>query len=47
VKDKEGIVKDLATVVGTDSVVVDSDELWVYETDGLTHLLLRLTPIRH
>ncbi len=35
-KDKERIVKDLATVIGTDSVVVDSDELWVYETDGLT-----------
>ncbi len=35
-QDKERIVKDLATVVGTDGVVVDPDELRVYETDGLT-----------
>jgi glycolate oxidase len=34
--DKERIAKDLATVVGADSVVVDPDELKVYETDGLT-----------
>jgi len=47
VKDKERIVKDLATVVGTDGVVVDPDELRVYETDGLTPFFLKLTPIRH
>ena len=35
-KDKERIAKDLAAIVGRDSVIVDSDELRVYETDGLT-----------
>jgi len=44
VKDKERIVKDLATVVGTDGVVVDPDELRIYETDGLTHLLFKVNP---
>ncbi len=43
-KDKERIVKDLATVVGTDRVVVDPDELRVYETDGLTHLRFKVNP---
>jgi hypothetical protein len=36
VQDKERISRDLAAVVGTDGVVVDPDELRVYETDGLT-----------
>jgi len=36
VQDKERIAKDLVAVVGTDGVVVDADELTVYETDGLT-----------
>lgn len=35
-QDKERISRDLAAVVGTDGVVVDPDELRVYETDGLT-----------
>ena len=35
-QDKERIAKDLVAVVGTDGVVVDADELTVYETDGLT-----------
>lgn len=35
-QDKERIAKDLVAVVGTDGVVVDPDELRVYETDGLT-----------
>ncbi len=43
-QDKERIARDLAAVVGTDSVVVDSDELRVYETDGLTHLLFKINP---
>jgi len=44
VKDKERIARDLAAVVGTDGVVVDPDELRVYETNGLTHLLLKVNP---
>ncbi len=43
-KDKERIVKDQATEFGTDGVVVDPDELRVYETDGLTHLLFKVNP---
>jgi glycolate oxidase len=34
--DKERIAKELARIVGTDSVVIDPGELRVYETDGLT-----------
>ena len=35
-KDKARIAKDLVAIIGTDGVIVDSDELRVYETDGLT-----------
>ncbi|MFQ5681956.1 MAG: FAD-linked oxidase C-terminal domain-containing protein [Candidatus Binatia bacterium] len=35
-KDKERIAKELVGIVGADGVIVDPDELRVYETDGLT-----------
>jgi glycolate oxidase len=35
-KNKEQIAKELAEIVGEDGVVIDPDDLRVYETDGLT-----------
>ncbi len=35
-KDKDRVARELAEILGRDSVVVDPDELRVYETDGLT-----------
>ncbi|MCI0372399.1 MAG: FAD-binding protein, partial [candidate division NC10 bacterium] len=34
--DKERIARELAGIVGKDGVVINPDELQVYETDGLT-----------
>ncbi len=39
---KEQIAKELAKIVGEDGVVIDPDELRVYETDGLT--VFKATP---